>query len=207
MRNIRIRIGGTAGIMTKEELFDTYLSEYGEKDNCWSLICFDDCNNGSEQMLFDICSYCMMQRLFLEKFYDDRNGMMAALRLFRFPAMHPAFKNRVDSVLPGGWLDRYMDHLHLIRHMFDQDNEMRRIFISDLLITAMDVRDWIRRLDDVFVKDEAESFRKQLDSFISECCVGVATYDDLISDFIMDGFEPGTPVYRAYKNMLYEIGV
>ena len=193
--------------MTKEELFETYLSEYVEKDKCWELLCFDDCNNGSGQMLFDVSSYCLMQRMFLERYSDDRNGMMAALRLFRFPAMHPAFAKRCNSVLPGGWLDRYLDHLNSIKSLFDQDNEMRRIFINELLMTATDVRDWIRRLEDVFVKDEAEDFRKKLDSLIRECCVGVATYMDLMTDFIYDGFEPGTPVYRAYKNMLYEIGM
>lgn len=190
--------------MDTKRMFDEYFDKYRDLDEIYLLMGMGDSDGGREQLLFDIRSYCMIHRLFVEEINEHS---CAALRLFRFPAVMPAYRERTKRILTYDWSMIWIKHLEKLSALFESDIEKRKTFIWYVIGNAVDWNDWINGLEDSFVKESAKECFGQLAEFLQELCRNVTCVEELMKEYREDGFTPDLKCYQSLEKMLNEIGV
>lgn len=191
--------------MDREMLFDDYFGEFREKDRVWEMLATDEIEGGEPQLLFDLKSYCLTQRLFFEVYSGDPEGRRAVLTLFPLPAVQPSFRERMRRMLSYSWHEIWIRHRRELWNEYETDRESRRIFLWSLIREAEDYTAWMEGLEDSFVRKSAQDRFPALAALIRSCANGFMTTDQLMAELREDGFAPNTPYYQKMENLIRQL--
>ncbi len=191
--------------MDTRELFTEYFGEFEKTDRMYETVCENSVEGGEPQLIMDLKAYCMTQRVFLEQFHDDGDGLKATLLLFPLPAMHPAFSERMSKKIAYEWSDIWMKHLSALAKIFERDDDSKRLFLWHLIHELEDYEYWMNGLDNVFVEKSAEDCYPALESIVRDYADGFADAESLMADLREDGFTPELPYYQGLESRLLKV--
>ncbi|MCR5232931.1 MAG: hypothetical protein K6E53_03375 [Lachnospiraceae bacterium] len=249
--------------METGKLFDEYFRKFRDVEKILEIMGIGNSDNGSEQLAFDVRSYCLIHRLFVEELKAEPEASAMALRLFGFPPLMPCFRERMRVAFADEWTGIWTGHLMKMKPIFfegpdggadvyrtgrshgsmdgcmntdgeavitdvymnvDEDAlitdeienegcadkntyENKKIFIWYLINTAQDWRDWMKGLDKHFVRITAEEGFARFATFMRECSEGVMTGEEIMREYIAEGFTRELECYRSLEEMLEETGM
>ncbi len=177
-----------------------------EKERLWELLSTGGKEGEEMQLLFDIKSYCLMQRLLLEKYREDPEGKKAALLLFPLPTMKSCFRERLKDTLAYDWTEIWFRHRGEIKEYFEDSPESKKMFLWNLLNEADNYSGWMeKRITDSFVRRSTEDCYPKLISLIKSCIDGFVTAEELLDDLREDGFTPELPFYRRMEKLIRDV--
>ena len=188
------------------EITDACFGETLEKERLWELLSAGGKEGEDMQLLFDLRSYCLMQRLLLEKYKEDPEGKKAALLLFPLPAKNACYRDRVKETLAYEWTELWFRHREETEEYFAESLESKKTFLWSLLNEADDYAGWMeKRITDPFVRKSAEDCYPRLTALIKNTIDGFVTPEELLNDLKEDGYTPELPYYLRMEKLIRDV--